>query len=79
MLPAGAVITTATLTILLNQSPTLPTSDFTQQPVQIDGRQVWCTITGGVPGTDYQCRWTITDSLQNNWIRTATLLCAETS
>jgi hypothetical protein len=36
-------------------------------------------LTGGVSGTDYQIKWTATDSAGNVWPRTALVLCADTS
>lgn len=79
MLPPGIAITEVTLDIVLNQSPTIPTTDFTQGVISIDGRRTWCLLAGGNAGVDYQCRWHVTDSIGQNWIRTALLLCAETS
>lgn len=79
VLPPGIAIVTGTLTILINQSPVIPQTDFTQGPVVIDGRRVWSQITGGALGTDYQVRWTVGDSREQTWSRTALLLCAETS
>lgn len=79
VLPLGVAITTASLTILTNTSPALPTTDFTQGEVLLLGRQAWCQLAGGAPGTDYQCRWILNDSQGHTWQRTALLLCAETS
>lgn len=79
LLPPGIILTQVTLTILLNQSPTLPSSDFTQGVISTDGRRAWCLLAGGNAGIDYQCRWQVTDSLGQGWIRTALLLCAATS
>lgn len=79
VIPPGMNIVAANLSILLNTSPTQPSTDFTQgEPVPL-GRQVWCDVEGGVAGTDYQVVWTVTDSGQNVWRRTALLLCAATS
>src|SRR5215469_1708391 len=79
ILPPGVTITQATLTILRNTDPTQSQTDFTQATPTITGRQAWCLITGGVSGTDYQCRWSLTDSQSNVWNRTALLLCAPSS
>lgn len=79
VLPIGTAIQTASLLILVNQSPTLPQTDFTQGAATIQGRQAWVPLQGGNAGTDYQCRWTVTDNLGNTWQRTALLLCAESS
>lgn len=79
MLPTGVGISAVSLAIFTNQSPVQPTSDFTQGVISIDGRRTWCLLAGGSAGIDYQCRWSITDTIGQNWIRTALLLCAETS
>ena len=79
ILPPGVIITSATLTILKNTNPTQPTTDFTQGPTTINGRQAWANIVGGTPGTDYQFRWSLTDSQSNIWQRTALGLCATSS
>lgn len=79
MLPPGISLTGATLTILTNTSPVQPTTDFTQGPTEIDGRQVWCQIVGGSAGVDYQVRWSVIDTEEHTWNRTVLLLCAETS
>jgi hypothetical protein len=76
ILPLGVGITSGTLEIVLNLNPVQPQSDFTQGEVLISGRRVYCPISGGVPGTDYQFRWSIADTLGNMWQRTALLLCA---
>lgn len=46
---------------------------------RVVGRSVYANVGGGAPGTDYQFRWTITDTLGNRWTRTGLVLCAETS
>lgn len=79
VLPPGVSLATATLTILTNTSPANPVTDFTQGPVELDGRQAWSQISGGSAGTDYQFRWTVGDNHAQTWQRTALLLCAETS
>lgn len=79
VVPPGVALLSATLSITTNTSPSLPQTDFIQQPAVTEARQAWCTITGGATGVDYQCRWTVLDSTQHTWIRTALLLCAETS
>lgn len=79
MLPPGVGISTVVLTIVLNQNPATPSNDFTQGTISIDGRRTWCLLAGGNAGIDYQCRWGITDTIGQNWLRIALLLCAETS
>lgn len=80
VLPPGLVqITAGTLSIVLNTNPVQPTSDFTQQGIIIQGRQVWCRISGGFEGQDYQFRWTVTDNRGHTWERAALMLCAQSS
>jgi hypothetical protein len=78
ILPLGVVISDADLDIVINTNPVEPQSDWTQGAVEIFGRRVYCLLSGGVEGTDYQLRWTVTDSLGNTWPRTCLVLCAET-
>lgn len=79
MLPPGVALTSGELSIVINRNPPQAQSDFTQEPVQVTGRQAWCFISGGAAGTDYQCRWTVSDNLNNTWHRTSLLLCAESA
>jgi len=79
VIPPGVALANATLTIVTNTNPPLPQTDFTQQPVTIISRQCWCSIAGGAEGTDYQLRFTASDTAGHVWNRTATMLCAEHS
>jgi hypothetical protein len=45
----------------------------------VRGRTVYSVVSGGDPGTDYQFRWVINDSLGNRWTRTGLVFCSETS
>jgi hypothetical protein len=79
IIPMGVGIDSASLEIVTNTNPVESQSDWTQGTVEIGGRQVYAQCSGGVEGTDYQFRWTALDSLGNTWIRTALVLCAQTS
>lgn len=79
IIPMGVGIATAALEILTNTNPPQAQSDWTQGTVAIGGRQVYAQCSGGIEGTDYQFRWTATDTLGNTWNRTALVLCAQTS
>lgn len=79
LLPPGTALATGQVTIVINSNPTQPQTDFTISPVQLQNRQAWAQLQGGNAGTDYQVRWTVGDSRQNVWNRTALLLCAESS
>lgn len=79
VIPAGLTITSATLSILTNTNPPQPSSDWQQGAVEFTGRAVYCWLSGGVRGTDYQLRWVATDSQGNVWPRVTLCLCAETS
>lgn len=80
IIPPGVGIATGVLTILTNSAtPQAADDDFTIGPIQVRGRAIYCTLTGGVLGTDYQLHWLAVDTLGNNWPRTGLLLCAYTS
>jgi hypothetical protein len=78
ILPAGTIITAASLAILLNTSPPQASADFTVGEVEKRGRRVYCRLQGGRAATDYRLEWLATDSLGNTWPRTSLLLCAAT-
>jgi hypothetical protein len=79
LLPPGVGISTCTVAAFTNTSPPVASSDFIFGTVTARGRNVWCTISGGVAGTDYQIRWNATGTDGNVWPRTTLLLCALTS
>jgi len=79
ILPPGLGITSASLTFFTNTNPANATSDLTASAVTTKGRQVWATVSGGVEGTDYQFRWSATDSVGNVWPRTVLVQCAQTT
>lgn len=79
VIPLGADVASATLSIFTNTASPAPSTDFTLGLITIEGRSVYATLTGGVSGQDYQLRWNVNDSLGNQWQRTGLLLCALTS
>jgi hypothetical protein len=80
VIPPGVGIERGVLTILTNSATPQPAdADFTIGPIQVRGRAIYCTLTGGVLGADYQLHWTAFDTLGNEWPRTGLLLCAYTS
>ena len=80
ILPPGVTITGGQLDIFRNlQPPVAADADFTKGAVFNLDRAIYCTLSGGVEGNDYQLRWEIWDSGGNRWQRTAMVLCAQTS
>lgn len=82
VLPPGVGIMSGSLAIYTNTNPAVvaPVRDWGQVfPVSIEGRAVYCVVSGGVEGQDYQFRWTINDSEGNSWTRIGLMLCAPTS
>lgn len=79
VIPTGAGITSATLSILTNTAPPASSTDFTVASPVIEDRAVYATLGGGVVGRDYQLRWSVIDTLGNQWQRTGLLLCAQTT
>ena len=80
VIPYGVGVASGSLAIFTNANPPVPAdSDWTVQPVVVQGRAIYALLTGGVTGTDYQLRWTANDTMGSVWPRTALVLCAETS
>ena len=80
ILPRGVTLASCTLQIFTNTNPPQEASgDWVQEAVGISGRAVYCGLTGGTAGVDYQLRWVATDTLGNTWPRTTLVLCADTS
>lgn len=80
VIPVGVGIESGTLQIFTNTAdPAAADSDWTKGPVSVRGRAIYANLTGGVSGTDYQFRWGALDTAGNQWVRTALVLCAETS
>jgi hypothetical protein len=80
VIPYGVGIASASLSIFTNANPPVAAdSDWTAGAVVVQGRSIYALLTGGVIGTDYQLRWTATDTMGSVWPRTALILCAQTS
>lgn len=78
--PFGVGIASGSLSIFTNlANPVAADADWQKGPVVVRGRQIYAMLSGGVPGTDYQLRWTALDDDGNTWPRTAMALCAQTS
>jgi hypothetical protein len=79
IIPPGVGISSGTLAIYTNVASPVASSDFTIGPVAATGQSIYASLSGGVAGTDYQLRWTATDTDGNVWPRVALLLCSLTS
>lgn len=80
VIPPAVGIEQGTLAIFTNTADPQPAdSDWQKSPVTVLGRAIYATLGGGVPGTDYQLRWTAYDTQGNVFPRTFLCLCAETS
>jgi hypothetical protein len=80
VIPPGVGISSGALDIFTNTVPAnVADGDWTKGVVQVQGRVLYATLSGGVTGTDYLLRWTATDTDGNVWPRTAAVLCASTS
>lgn len=80
VIPPGVGIASGTLAIYTNTAmPVQAAKDFAVGPVTVRGRSLYASLSGGVDGTDYQLRWSATDTNGNVWPRTALLLCAQTA
>lgn len=80
VIPVGVGIESGTIQIFTNTATPRPAdADWTVGAVNVTGRAIWANLSGGVLGTDYQLRWTATDTQGNVWPRTTLCLCADTS
>ena len=80
VVPFGVGLTGGSLSIFTNLAvPVAADADWVKGPVAVRGRAVYALLSGGVGGTDYQLRWTVTDTAGNVWPRTALVLCGPTS
>jgi hypothetical protein len=79
VVPPGVGLSTGSLAVWTNRVPPVQSPDFTIGTVYVRGRAVYAAVTGGVEGTDYQFRFSATDTEGNVWPRTALLLCTQTS
>ena len=79
ILPRIVDIVSGALTISTNTVPPQVSTDWTIGDVEVRGRALYATLTGGVDGSDYQLAWVAVDTDGNAWPRTALCLCASTS
>jgi hypothetical protein len=80
VIPVGQTIAGGSLAIFTNEADPVPAdADFTASPVEVRGRAIYATLSGGVSGVDYQLKFTAVDSAGNVWPRTTLVLCADTS
>ena len=79
IIPPGVGITSGLLSIWTNTVAPAISSDFTIGSVGVRGRAIYARLSGGVDGTDYQVRWTVTDTDGDVWPRLAFCLVSETS
>ena len=79
VVPPGVGLVGGGLAIFTNVASPVVSADFSVGTVTVRGRTLYASLSGGTDGTDYQLRWTATDSDGNVWPRTALLLCAQTS
>jgi hypothetical protein len=79
LIPPGVGIASGSVEVWTNTPGDVqPSNDWTIGPVDIEGRTVFAVLSGGIEGTDYQIRWTVTDTDGNVWPRTVLVLCAQT-
>jgi hypothetical protein len=80
IVPPGVGLVSGSLTIWNHVvPPTQNDTDWTIGPVSVRGRALYCPLTGGVEGKDYQLRWVAVDTEGKIWPRTGLVLCAQTS
>jgi len=80
VIPVGVGVSGGSLAIFTNTADPQPAdADFVAGPVSVRDRAIYCSLSGGVSGRDYQLTWTATDTDGNTWPRTALMLCAPTS
>jgi hypothetical protein len=80
VVPIGRSVDYGRLSVVTNTNPTQDASASWQlHPVEHVGRQVWCWLSGGQAGIDYQFQWIVQDSWGDQWNRTVLMLCANTA
>lgn len=80
VIPVGLGIRSGALAIKQNVVPPQDASaDWTIGTVEVRDRQLYANLKGGQPATDYALEWTVTDTSNTTWVRTALLLCSRTS
>jgi hypothetical protein len=81
IIPPGVGIASGSLDIWTNTPGNVvdANADWQKGEVFHRGRALYCLLTGGVLGTDYQLRWYAVDTDGNTWPRYTTVLCSWTS
>ena len=80
VVPPGLGLVSGSILIFTNSaSPVNAEADWTIGPVTVRGRALYCQLSGGIGGQDYQIHFTATDSAGNIWPRTVLILCGATS
>lgn len=79
LIPPGVGVASGALAIFTNTVAPALSSDFTIGAVSWRGRTLYTRVAGGVDGTDYRLKWTVTDTSGNVFTRTALVLCADSS
>jgi hypothetical protein len=80
VVPIGIGLDSFSCKIFTNaQPPVAADADWTVSNSYIRGRSVFENLSGGVSGKDYLLQWTATDTRNNVWVRTASLLCSATA
>lgn len=81
IIPAGMGISvnSAPKIFTNTQPPVAADSDWTVGAIYARGRSAFAILSGGKPGVDYLLQWTVVDSRNNTWVRSAAVLCAPTS
>jgi hypothetical protein len=80
LVPAGIGLAAGSLKLFTNAAPPVAAdADWTAGQTYIRGRSIFQLMSGGKAATDYQMQWTVTDSRNNVWVRTALVLCTATA
>ena len=80
VIPPGVGIASGSLHFFNNLATPVPAdTDWNINAVVVIGRALYCDVSGGKEGVDYQLLWTATDTNTFVYPRTALLLCAPTS
>lgn len=80
VIPPGVGIDRGTLEIFTNTAvPADASANWQIGAVEVYGRAIYASLSGGIAGVDYQLRWTAFDTEGNAWPRTGLVLCARTS
>jgi hypothetical protein len=80
LVPPGVGLVSGSVSLWTNTPGDVqPSEDWVIGDIHIEGRTMFAKLTGGIEGTDYQVRWTATDTHGNVWPRTFLVLCSQTS